>query len=296
MSNELAEQQLGIAVTGARDLTQAIEAQKQLNNFIASQMREGIDYGVIPGTKKKSLLKPGTEKLLFFNGLGIRLEPTTGTIVNWDKPFFNYEFRAIVFHKRSGTVVAECIGSANSLETKYRYIWVKEYRIPRGLDKDSLETKEKDGDTLYRIDNPDIYNLPNTLNRMAQKRAISGGAILACRASENFTTEIDDDDIAHPATLVQDLTKMVDGEAKPAPAKPASNNASKPAISEAQVKRVYTIMKSAGVDIADVKEYLKAKLSYTVDEAGESHLARVSWKDKDYENLCTWIAAGVAEN
>ena len=63
-----------MVLNGATSLEDAIKQQTLLNNFVASQMHLGTDYGVIPGTKRKSLYKPGAEKLLFFNGLGIRLE------------------------------------------------------------------------------------------------------------------------------------------------------------------------------------------------------------------------------
>lgn len=43
-------------------------------------LEENVDYGVIPGTNKPSLLKPGAEKLLQWFGLGHRMEPEGGII------------------------------------------------------------------------------------------------------------------------------------------------------------------------------------------------------------------------
>ena len=55
------------------------EAQFQFENlkkFISSQLKEGEDFGRIPGAKKPSMWKPGAEKLRFFNRIGVRLDPT----------------------------------------------------------------------------------------------------------------------------------------------------------------------------------------------------------------------------
>ena len=39
------------------------EQRQALQKFINSQLRNGVDYGIIPGTPKPSLWKPGAEKI-----------------------------------------------------------------------------------------------------------------------------------------------------------------------------------------------------------------------------------------
>ncbi len=44
-------------------LAQTANHYKVMVAFVKAQMRKDIDYGIIPGTKKPSLLKAGAEKL-----------------------------------------------------------------------------------------------------------------------------------------------------------------------------------------------------------------------------------------
>lgn len=48
------------------------------------------------------------------------------------------------------------------------------------------------GSSLYRIPNPDVHSLVNTIQKMAQKRAMIGAALPAVNASEFFTQDIED--------------------------------------------------------------------------------------------------------
>ena len=44
-------------------ISQTANHYKVMVAFVKAQMQKEIDYGVIPGTKKPTLLKPGAEKL-----------------------------------------------------------------------------------------------------------------------------------------------------------------------------------------------------------------------------------------
>ena len=288
------EETVPIVLGGATSLEEAIKQQTLLNNFVASQMKQGTDYGIIPGTKRKSLYKPGAEKLLFFNGLGIKLEIGPNTVVDWKEGFWNYEYKAVAFHKRTGTVVAECYGSANSKENRYAWRWVSEKKIPRGMKKEDLVSEKKSGDhgeyMAYRIPNEDLYTVPNTLQKMAQKRAINGVAILACRASENFTTDVEEEDADHTA---KDTEKKAEPAGKGEPAKKEAPKADtsgwdvSQAITEGKLKRLYAIMKEIGVTEAHLKEYVGSKYPYTIVE-NEAHLSRIRWKN-DYDEIVKWV-------
>lgn len=62
-----------------------------------------------------------------------------------------------------------------------------------GKDIDAWELNEEV--TLYRLPNPDVIGLKNTIMKMAQKRAFVGAILLATGASEYFTQDIEDMDI-----------------------------------------------------------------------------------------------------
>lgn len=274
-----------LVLSGTEDFKTAVAAQAQLNGFIATQMKEGVDYGVIPGTKKKSLYKPGAEKLLFFNGLGCKLEPAPGTVTDWKANFFNYEYKAIIFHKRTGTVIAELYGSANSGEDRYAFQWLSKNRVPRGMDLETLPQDERSGEkgswTVYRVDNPNPRNLVNTLQKMAQKRAMLGATLMACRASENFTTQAPED--VEPEDLKP--TQPAPQEHKAAPPAGSSSDA----ISDPQRKRLWAIAKGAGVDESKLKAYVREKYPYTVDEEGACSLSLI--KRSDYNAIVEWSEA-----
>src|ERR1044071_9084684 len=59
------------------------EAQSWYNEFVTfskSILKMDLDYGVIPGTPKPSLYKPGAEKLRLVYGLGSEQECTEKTV------------------------------------------------------------------------------------------------------------------------------------------------------------------------------------------------------------------------
>ncbi len=66
-------------------------------------------------------------------------------------------------------------------------------RIERDTRQGKLPAWEMDEDTtLYRIPNPDIADLVNTIQKMAQKRALVAATLIATSASEFFTQDVED--------------------------------------------------------------------------------------------------------
>jgi hypothetical protein len=67
----------------------------------------------------------------------------------------------------------------------------------RRVERDTRQGKspawEIDADTtLYRIPNPDVADLVNTIQKMAQKRALVAATLIATSASEFFTQDVED--------------------------------------------------------------------------------------------------------
>src|SRR5919199_5813229 len=108
----------------AMSIELAVERYNAVTEFVGRVLRKDVDYGVIPGTDKLTLLKPGAEKLPTFFGLSTRfrlierIEDWTGE-EHGGEPFFYYLYRCQLF--RGDLLVAEADGSCNSRETKYRY-------------------------------------------------------------------------------------------------------------------------------------------------------------------------------
>lgn len=77
-------------------------------------MVKGVDYGLINGFSKPTLLKPGAEKLCDAFGFS-----KTVDVVNrnkqWETGVFSYEVKVTLSNKETGVIEAEGIGSCNSI-------------------------------------------------------------------------------------------------------------------------------------------------------------------------------------
>lgn len=151
--------------------------RKMLKTFTSSQLTKDVDYGIIKGTPKNSLYKPGAEKLLRLFGLGARFSQTDKEVDRREN-YASYTYKCEVYHLKSGQVIAECEGVCTSHEKKYKsraiYEWVN-------------REKKKVGEEMTPI-----ADIQNTLMKMAQKRAMVGATILAVGASDFFTQDLED--------------------------------------------------------------------------------------------------------
>lgn len=212
------------------DLDTAKRRLLEFQQFIKFYLRDGEDYGVIPGTGKPTLLKPGADKLCELYGLADTYpDARIHRVEDWAKepPLFDYEVTCVLIHKSSGIVVGEGMGSCNSYESKYR--WRDSSRkcpncqkehIIKGKEeygggwlcfakKGGCGAKFPDGDarivgqTIGRIANPDIADIKNTMLKMAKKRAKVDATIAATRSSGIFTQDMEDISAPEPANQVR---------------------------------------------------------------------------------------------
>lgn len=160
---------------------------QQMQNVVQKTLKKGHDFGEVPGTSKPTLLKPGGEKICMLFGLNPEYE-FLQTTEDYDKEFFSYNIRCTLF--KNGQPVAQGVGSCNSKEKKYRFINVDE--IPENYVGQSEQFTDKYGRTKYKINNPDICSLVNTILKMAKKRAFIDAVLQVASLSEVFTQDIED--------------------------------------------------------------------------------------------------------
>ncbi len=168
--------------------TDLIAYHEEVTQIIQKSLTKGVDYDVIPGTgDKPSLLKPGAERLNLAFGAAPEYEIIEKEIdhdreVRWTKKkkewnnkfkgdrtftmkleegssfgLYRYVIRCRI--KRAGRLLAECIGTCSTLESKY-------------------------------IDRP--RDCENTALKMAQKRAYVGATLHAYGLSNRFTQDVED--------------------------------------------------------------------------------------------------------
>jgi hypothetical protein len=194
MSNQLVTvpQTNGLATYNVEEAKHRYNA---LVEYVQKLMVSDRDYGKIPGSDKPTLLKPGAEKLRSFFGFRAPIELIEKT-EDWDKGFFHYIYRCNAYEGDS--LIASCEASANSKETKYRYRNVMEWEATEDDKKNAVKivTKQKKNGMgsfkIYKLENTEPFDLVNTLQKMAQKRAFVGAVLLAANASEFFTQDIED--------------------------------------------------------------------------------------------------------
>jgi hypothetical protein len=217
---------------------QIIEMIQHVHSIVKEAMTEGIesDYAVIPGTKKKTLLKPGAEKLLMGFGLaGVAHPPQINDLPNGHREVIvETEIRNL----RSGEVHAVGIGSCSTMEKKYRYRpgpveftgqpVPQEYWTERKIELigGPGHSTAKNPDTGQweivikgaEVENPDPADQWNTVLKMASKRSMIDGVLRATASSSMFTQDMED--------LAEGTEKTA---GKKAPIKPPTEKPGQPA-------------------------------------------------------------------
>ena len=158
-----------------------------------SVMHEGTHFGVIPGTPKPSLWKPGAEVLCatFRIAPSYRVEDLSGPDV------VRYRVVCIGTHQGSGIVLGEGLGSCSSMEEKYKWRKAstkKEFEttpVDRRRIKYGYDRKERREYEVQQV-RTECADQDNTILKMACKRAQVAMALNVVAASDIFTQDIED--------------------------------------------------------------------------------------------------------
>jgi len=143
-----------------QQVAQTMQKITQFHKVIQQTLRQNHDYGIVPGTDKPTLLKPGAEKILMMMGLRSEFEIVDSTR-DFEKGFFQYQVRCKLF--KGDLLITEGLGSCNTKEKKYA--------------------------------KQDPYSIDNTVLKMAKKRALVDAALLVASLSDVFTQDLEDMDL-----------------------------------------------------------------------------------------------------
>ena len=143
-----------------RQVQYTMQKITQFQKVIQETLHQNHDYGIIPGTSKPTLLKPGAEKILMMMGLRSEFEIVDSTR-DFKEGFFQYQVRCKLY--KGDILITEGLGSCNTKEKKYI--------------------------------NQDPFSIDNTILKMAKKRALVDAALLVGSLSDIFTQDLEDMDL-----------------------------------------------------------------------------------------------------
>lgn len=216
-----------------------------IQEAMRSVMKKGVHYGVVPGTPKPSLWKPGAEVLqtLFHIAPSYRTEDLS------DSDCVRYRVTCVGTHQTSGIVMGEGMGEASSNEAKYKWKGAgqREYdatddsrrRIKySGKDGEEFETRQ------VRVEPADVAN---TILKMACKRAQVAMALNVTGASDMFTQDLED----LPEGVVDPQAQAEQPRTKPATQTPKATNGGKGFATEKQLGMIGKKIDAAGIRETD---------------------------------------------
>lgn len=187
-----------------------------VREFVKSVMAEGPDgdFGVIPGTQKRTLFQPGADKLMGLFGLRVSYDVT-----ETEGSDGRYDVRVTAKLWHGETQIGESTARASSYESKWRYRFgsracpscgretIRKGKAEWGggwychakaggcgakfRDTDPAITEQEVG----KIQNADIVDVYNTVLQVAQKRAKVAAVRTALRLTDMFTQDIGEEEV-----------------------------------------------------------------------------------------------------
>lgn len=233
---------------------EVLAAQNETRQLVHQALKEGRDYGVIPGTgDKPTLLKPGAERINAAFACAPRYRVIESEIdhfrtVEWTKRkkqfqgkkfvgwktesgtsqgLYRYVVECELVHRASGTVIGQGMASASTMESKY-------------------------------IDRP--RDSENVVLKMAEKRAFIAATLNAYGLSDEFTQDVED---LQPATE--------NGVTTPTPARAATKDRA----STGQVDEIRHLLAAEGITVAE-RDQMNAALTKGLSAArAEAAIAKL---------------------
>ena len=176
MSEETAEYQVvkrdggGVAALSLKQIGDRVNLVHQVLDKV---MKVNTHFGKVPGCGDKMvLLKPGADVL----AMTFRLVPQFAVErSNLEDGHREYDVTCSMYGQ-DGTMLGQGVGSASTMEKKYRYRW------------------EGSGGSRKRIENEDIADCYNTVLKIAKKRAHIDATLTVTGAADLFTQDLIDEE------------------------------------------------------------------------------------------------------
>lgn len=163
----------------------------RVQEVMQAVMQKDVHYGIVPGSKKPSLYKPGAEVL----AVSFHIAPSFRVEDLSDGDQIRYRVTAVGTHQATGIVMGEGMGECSSNEEKYKWrraVCKEEWDLTppdrRRVKFGTWQGKTQLTDQV-RTEPADIAN---TVLKMAIKRAQVAMTLNVTAASDCFTQDIED--------------------------------------------------------------------------------------------------------
>lgn len=173
MSNEVVSTQTGEVVAAQfapLAVSRMVEMIQYVEEFKAKVLKENVDYGIIPGTKKPTIYKSGAEKLAF----GFNLEADYQIVSSTEDAFREWQY-------------TDSQGNTKSAVGYFRY--TVKCTLKNKTTGETWGSQLADCDSLERGRE---MAPSNTILKMAEKRAFNGAVLNATFTSDRFTCDLED--------------------------------------------------------------------------------------------------------
>lgn len=261
-----------------------------IQEVMKSVMKADVHYGIIPGTKKPTLYKPGSEILLSM--FHIAVEPMVEDLSTKDEARYRVTCHARTMGTPSrflGAGVGEC--SSDEEKYKWRGSICKEEFEETPEDR-RREVWKRGKDKPYKVQQvrTNVADVANTILKMAKKRAQIDMTLTVTAASDCFEQDLDDMSPEMRAEIERaDNEQKTAGLKQPQP-KEAVDDKKPPEgqrfITDKQSKRLWAIFHNGkhGMTQEQFKEWLKA--NHGLDSS--KHIV----DGPMYESVCEFLEKG----
>jgi hypothetical protein len=182
----------GLVQAGRMRSVDVIDHVRAVQEVMRTVMKEGVHYGMVPGTDKPTLLKPGAEVLC----VAFRIADTYNVEDLSAGDAIRYRVTCTGSHQMTGVVLGSGMGEGSTGEEKYKWrkaVCAHEFE---GMPEDRRRTKyaKSKGGTIYTVDQvrTDPADLANTVLKMACKRAKMAMVLNVTGASDIFGQDLED--------------------------------------------------------------------------------------------------------
>lgn len=161
-----------------------------IQQVLKAVFKKDVHFGVIPGTIKNTLLKPGAEKIM--TTFRLNGEPLIEDLSSADE--IRYRIRIRVTHQVTKLEIGWGVGECSSNETKYKWIKAEKWAYD-ATPEDRRRMIWKPGKTenypVMQV-RANIADVANTVLKIAKKRGIVDATLTCTSASDVFEQDLDD--------------------------------------------------------------------------------------------------------